>query len=154
MSANVALTSIGNVLVDPTVSQTVDSAEAAYVEQACDASNGNYVVNDGDTVLVFRNSDAGDQTVVFDTQTLDNMGTLVNPGAGTKTITIPDAGSAVVGPFDPTIFGVEKATRSVQGGAGTVADVTKVRFKASSANVLVYAVKVVGRGVLTASTDV
>lgn len=147
-----ALSSVGNGLVDPRVASTVNAAEDVYLEQTLPAAGS--FVNDGDTVLVVRNTDAGDKTIVFTTQTLDNMGTLVNKGTGSVTITVPDGGSAVIGPFDPFIFGVNPATRSVQGGAGTVADVTLVNFTTDGASFQGYTVKIVGKGILEASTDV
>lgn len=100
-----AMTAVGNKLTPPFVSATVDAAEDIAVEQIIAGTAGSSFANTGKEVLVVRNSGATDHTLTFATQSPDNMGTLVNPVVGTKVITLPDSVSAVIGPFDPAVFG-------------------------------------------------
>lgn len=111
MSA-VAMTAVGNKLTNPFVTATVDAAEDIAVEQVIANGDGSKFTNTGKEVLVVRNSGASDHTLTFTTQAPDNMGTLVNPVAGTKVITLPDSVSAVIGPFDPEVFGTSVVVAS------------------------------------------
>lgn len=77
----------------------VPTPTAALV--AVDAANGNSVINDGNTVLHFTNTNAATFTaVVAQLQGVDGN------AAGSKSYIVPvTTGDLTVGPFPPSIYG-------------------------------------------------
>lgn len=89
---------------------------------AADATNGMAFVNDGQTVLVVRNTDASAKTVTVKSVP-DEWGR-----SGDVTCVVAASGVGILGPFTPAIFNQSDGTINVDFSASTGVTVAASKF--------------------------